>query len=71
MLFSPTLKSLKGRLALLDILEDRHGRMSTILISQLSVSLWHDSIRDSTIADAIIDRIAHNSIKESKTDQFA
>lgn len=53
----------ESRLALLDILEDRHGRKSTIMISQFSVSLWHGLIGDSTIADAIMDRIAHSSIR--------
>ena len=51
----------ESRLALLDILEDRHGRKSTIFLSQLSVSLWHELIGDSTIADAIMDRIAYGS----------
>jgi DNA replication protein DnaC len=53
----------EGRLALLDILEDRHGRKSTIILSQLPVSSWHSLIGDSTIADAIMDRIVHCSIR--------
>ncbi len=51
------------RLMLLDILEDRHGRRSTIFISQIPVSKWHDLIGDSTIADAILDRIVYNSFR--------
>lgn len=51
----------ESRLALLDILEDRHGRKSTIFLSQLSVSEWYEIIGDSTIADAIMDRIVHGS----------
>lgn len=53
----------QGRLSLLDILEDRHGRKSTIFLSQLPVSSWHSLIGDSTIADAIMDRIVHSSIR--------
>ena len=52
-----------SRLMLLDILEDRHGRKSTIFISQIPVSKWHDLIGDSTIADAILDRIVYNSFR--------
>jgi hypothetical protein len=40
---------------LLEIMEDRHARGSTIVTSQLPVENWHDSIGDPTIADAIID----------------
>jgi len=52
-----------NRLALLEILEDRHGRKSTIIISQLPVSKWHEVIGDPTIADAICDRIIHNAFR--------
>jgi len=52
-----------GRLALLDILEDRHGRKSTIFLSQLPVTTWHGIIGDSTIADAIMDRIVYGSFR--------
>ena len=50
-----------ARLALLEILEDRHRRKSTIVISQLPVSAWHQIIGEPTIADAIMDRMAFNS----------
>lgn len=53
----------ESRLALLDILEDRHGRKSTIYLSQLPVVSWHELIGDSTIADAIMDRIVHGSYR--------
>ena len=53
----------QGRLALLDILEDRHGRKSTVILSQLPVSSWHALIGESTIADAIMDRIVHGAIR--------
>jgi DNA replication protein DnaC len=54
---------------LLEILEDRHGRGSTIVTSQLPVEHWHEIIGDPTLADAILDRLVHNShrlvLKES------
>lgn len=50
-----------GKLFLLEILEDRYGNGSTIITSQLPLKNWHDFIADSTIADAICDRIIHNS----------
>ena len=46
---------------LLEILEDRHGRCSTIVTSQLPVEHWHEIIGDPTLADAILDRLVHNS----------
>nr|WP_281283500.1 ATP-binding protein [Thiospirochaeta perfilievii] len=52
-----------NRLALLDILEDRHGLKSTIFLSQLPVKSWHGLIGDSTIADAIMDRIVYGSYR--------
>jgi len=50
-----------SRLYLLEILEDRHGKHSTIITSQLPVSNWYEIIDDATIADAILDRIVHSS----------
>lgn len=49
------------RLMLLEILEDRHGRSSTIISSQLPVDKWFDLIGEPTIADAILDRLVHTS----------
>lgn len=46
---------------MLEILEDRHGRGSTIVTSQLPVEHWHDAIGDPTLADAILDRLVHNA----------
>ena len=51
----------ENRLALLEIIEDRHGRKSTIITSQLPVVKWHEAIGDETIADAILDRIVHTA----------
>ena len=46
---------------LLDIIEDRHARKSTIITSQIPVNKWHELIEESTIADAILDRIVHTA----------
>ena len=51
----------KERPILLDIIEDRHGRKSIIITSQLPVSSWYDAIGDPTVADAILDRIVHSA----------
>lgn len=51
----------ENRLNLLEIIEDRHGRKSTIITSQLPVSQWHEVIAEPTIADAILDRIVHTA----------
>jgi DNA replication protein DnaC len=51
----------QSRLSLLEILEDRHGRKSSVFVSQLPVASWHEIIGDPTIADAICDRIIHNA----------
>ena len=53
--------SVSARMALLELLEDRHRRKPTIVISQLPVSMWHEIIGDPTIADAIMDRLVFNS----------
>jgi DNA replication protein DnaC len=50
-----------SRLSLLEVLEDRHGRASSIFASQLPVSQWHQIIGEPTIADAICDRIVHTA----------
>lgn len=50
-----------SRMALLEIIEERHKIKPTIIITQLPVSLWHDTIGEPTIADAILDRLVYNS----------
>lgn len=50
-----------SRLALLQIIEDRHNKYATIITSQLPISAWHQYIGDDTIADAILDRIIHQA----------
>jgi len=46
---------------LLEILDDRHGNTSTLIISQLPTDQWYVSIGDNTLADAILDRLMHNA----------
>lgn len=48
---------------LLEIMEDRHSLRSTLITSQLPVVEWHKAIGDATLADAILDRLLHNSHK--------
>ena len=48
---------------LMEIVEDRHGRGSTLITSQLPVDKWHDVIGEPTFADAILDRIVHNAYR--------
>lgn len=50
-----------ARMFLLEIIEDRHGRKSTIISSQLPVAKWYEVIGESTIADAILDRMVHTA----------
>lgn len=57
-----TLDNLK-RQDFMEIIEDRHGKRSTIIASQLPVSAWHEVIGEQTIADAILDRMVHNSLR--------
>jgi len=45
----------------LEILDDRQGTSSTLITSQFPVKLWHETIDDPTVADAILDRVIHNS----------
>ena len=50
-----------ARRDLYEILEERYGRRSTILTSQIPVDKWHAFIGDPTYADAILDRLVHNA----------
>lgn len=67
----------QGRSSLMEIIEDRHGKSSTIITSQVPVKQWHEIIGEKTIADAILDRIVHDaqrielkgeSMRKRKTD---
>jgi DNA replication protein DnaC len=51
------------RLDLMEIIEDRHGRASTIVASQLPISSWYEVIGEATLADAILDRLLHASYR--------
>jgi len=53
----------QSKLILLELLEDRYSRNSTIITSQFPIKSWYDIIANPTIADAICDRLIHNSYK--------
>lgn len=46
---------------LMEVIEDRHGRRSTLIASQLPTEHWHEYIGEATIADAILDRLLHGA----------
>jgi DNA replication protein DnaC len=48
---------------LLEILDDRYDRRSTLITSQLPIDQWHAYLGDRTVADAILDRVVHNSYR--------
>jgi DNA replication protein DnaC len=48
---------------LLEILDDRYDRRSTLITSQLPIDQWHAYLGDRTVADAILDRLVHNSYR--------
>lgn len=52
-----------ARMTLMEIIEDRHQKHSTIITTQLPIKHWHEIIGESTIADAILDRLIHNAHK--------
>jgi DNA replication protein DnaC len=51
----------QSRTILMEIIEDRHGKRSTLITSQVPVNKWHEVIGEQTIADAILDRIIHDA----------
>ena len=51
----------QSRTSLMEIIEDRHGKSSTMFTSQVPIGMWHEVIGEQTIADAILDRIVHDS----------
>ena len=53
----------QNRRDFLEVLDDRYKKKSTIITSQLEVKLWHSAIGDATLADAILDRVVHNSYR--------
>ena len=48
---------------LLDVIEDRYERRSTVIISQLPVNQWYDLMDNPTVADALLDRLIHNAYR--------
>jgi DNA replication protein DnaC len=46
---------------LMEIVEERYGRGSTMITSQLPITAWHDVIGEPTFANVILDRIVHNA----------
>ncbi len=48
---------------LMEVIDDRHGRASTIVATQIPLERWHDQIGDPTYADAILDRLVHNAYR--------
>ena len=51
----------QSRTILMEIIEDRHGKRSTLFTSQVPVQNWFEVIGEQTIADAILDRIIHDA----------
>lgn len=51
----------QSRTILMEIIEDRHEKRSTLLTSQVPVNKWFDVIGEQTVADAILDRIIHDA----------
>lgn len=52
-----------SRSMLMDIVEDRHGKHSTLIASQVPVKNWYDVIGEQTVADAVLDRLVHQSVR--------
>ena len=53
----------ENRRDFLELIDDRYGKKPTIITSQLPVKDWHGAIGDSTLADAILDRVIHNAYR--------
>ena len=51
------------RRILLELLDDRYDRGSTLIASQFPTDLWYDNLGDPTLADAILDRVVHNAYR--------
>jgi hypothetical protein len=46
---------------LLEVIEDRYDKSSTVIATQMPTKTWHEGLGDPTIADAICDRLVHNA----------
>ena len=56
-----TLRLSSLREPLQEIMDDRHGSASTVMVSQLPVDQWYVTVGDNTLADALLDRLIHNA----------
>ena len=61
--WGPDRLSANHRRDLMEIVEDRYGRGSTLITSQLPTTEWHEVIGEPTFADAILDRLVHNAYR--------
>ena len=61
--WAPDRLSANQRRDLMEIVEERYGRGSMLITSQLPVDTWHDVIGEPTFADAILDRLVHNAYR--------
>jgi DNA replication protein DnaC len=61
--WGPERLSASQRRDLMEIIEERHGRSSTLITSQLPIEAWHEVIGEPTFADAILDRVVHNAYR--------
>ena len=48
---------------LMEVIDDRHGRSSTVIATQIPLDRWHEQIGDPTYGDAIMDRLVHNAYR--------
>ena len=48
---------------MMEVIEERHGLKSTLVTSQLPIENWHDYLGEPTLADAVLDRLLHNTHK--------
>ena len=48
---------------LMEVIDDRHDRGSTIVATQIPQDSWHFQIGDPTYVDAILDRLVHNAYR--------
>jgi DNA replication protein DnaC len=51
----------------MEVIDDRHLRASTILVTQVPIERWHEMIGDPTYADAILDRLIHSAYRLTLT----
>src|ERR1700750_2343464 len=61
--WGPDRLSTSQRRDLMEIVEDRHGRGSLLITSQLPLATWHEVIGEPTLGDAILDRVVHNAYR--------